>query len=178
MKTVIDYSQDNKLEYQKNAIGYLFIEARSQKNLSLDEVSSVLKIRKIFLEAIENDNLDVLPGGVYTVGFIKNYARYIDVDIDIVLQKLNHFNGEDTHKNNICKNTVSFSQVKPVNKYYVLTSASLLILVAIFSYLYWSKTDNISKVEQDSIDMNQFLLSKPTVNDLQEPLTIKNNAEL
>ena len=40
----------------------------------LSEVEAATKIRVRFLRAIENEEWDVLPGGVYTRGFIRTYA--------------------------------------------------------------------------------------------------------
>lgn len=69
-------------------IGSIFKTARLNRNEKLDAISEHLKIRKVFLEAIENEQFEQLPGGVYTVGFIKSYARYLSLDHDLIVEQL------------------------------------------------------------------------------------------
>ncbi|MGH9869306.1 MAG: helix-turn-helix domain-containing protein [Candidatus Polarisedimenticolia bacterium] len=53
---------------------------RELRDISLKEISEATKISIRFLEALEQDNYDVLPGGVFNRGFIRAYARFIGVD--------------------------------------------------------------------------------------------------
>ncbi|NPV92268.1 MAG: helix-turn-helix domain-containing protein [Firmicutes bacterium] len=61
-------------------IGRILRETREYKNLSLAEVEEATKIRKFYLSALENEDYQSLPGQVYTIGFIKAYARYLGLD--------------------------------------------------------------------------------------------------
>jgi cytoskeletal protein RodZ len=53
---------------------------RELRDISLKEISEATKISIRFLEALELNNFDVLPGGVFNRGFIRAYARFIGVD--------------------------------------------------------------------------------------------------
>jgi len=53
---------------------------RELRDISLKEISEATKISIRFLEALEQNNFDVLPGGVFNRGFIRAYARFIGVD--------------------------------------------------------------------------------------------------
>lgn len=61
-------------------IGDKFKEERIRQGYSLDEVEEDTKIRKYYLEAIENDNYIVLPPKVYAVGFVKRYAKFLGLN--------------------------------------------------------------------------------------------------
>ena len=61
-------------------IGIALRDARIAHNLSLAEVSALLRIRESHLEAIELENFDQLPGNVYAIGFIRTYAQYLELN--------------------------------------------------------------------------------------------------
>jgi len=48
--------------------------------MTLDEISTSTKIGTRFLIAIEDEQFDQLPGGIFNKGFIKAYARAVGVD--------------------------------------------------------------------------------------------------
>jgi cytoskeletal protein RodZ len=58
-----------------NTIGIVLQTARINKKEGLNEVAKKLRIRQVYLEAIENDQFKILPGDIYVVGFIKSYSR-------------------------------------------------------------------------------------------------------
>lgn len=62
------------------AIGEKLKEERVRLGYSLEEVEEETKIRKYYLEAIENENFAVLPPKVYAVGFVKRYAKFLGLD--------------------------------------------------------------------------------------------------
>ncbi len=52
------------------------------RGVSLEEVSAATRISTRFLEAIESDRWESLPGGVFNRGFIRSVARYLGLDED------------------------------------------------------------------------------------------------
>ena len=68
-------------------IGIALRDARVARNLSLAEVSALLRIREAHLEAIELEDFEQLPGNVYTIGFIRTYAQYLELnESDLILR--------------------------------------------------------------------------------------------
>jgi cytoskeleton protein RodZ len=55
---------------------------REMRGVSLEEVSAATRISTRFLEAIESDKWESLPGGVFNRGFIRSVARYLGLDED------------------------------------------------------------------------------------------------
>lgn len=53
---------------------------RQAKGISLEEISEATKIRVHYLRAIETSDFEQLPGGVFNVSYIRQYARAIDYD--------------------------------------------------------------------------------------------------
>lgn len=61
-------------------IGPTLREARNRRKVDLSEVEAAIKIRVRYLQAMENEEWDALPGGAYTRGFIRTYASYLGLD--------------------------------------------------------------------------------------------------
>jgi len=55
---------------------------REMRGVSLEEVSAATRISTRFLEAIEAEQWDQLPGGVFNRGFIRSIARFLGLDED------------------------------------------------------------------------------------------------
>lgn len=58
-------------------LGQLLRKARLDKGITLDDLQETTKIRKRYLEAIEEGNYKVLPGSFYVRAFIKSYAEAV-----------------------------------------------------------------------------------------------------
>jgi len=52
------------------------------RGVSLEEISAATRISTRFLEAIENEQWEQLPGGVFNRGFIRSIARFLGLDED------------------------------------------------------------------------------------------------
>lgn len=61
-------------------VGTFLHQARNRRQIELAEVEAATRIRLRYLSAIENEEWDVLPGGVYTRGFIRTYASFLGLD--------------------------------------------------------------------------------------------------
>ncbi len=68
-----------------NSIGKELKKQRELRGISLEEIANSTKISMRFLKAIEEDNLDVLPAGVYRKNFIASYAKYIGINPEDIL---------------------------------------------------------------------------------------------
>ena len=55
---------------------------REQRKITLDEIALSTKIGTRFLTALEEEQFDQLPGGIFNKGFVKAYARYLGIDED------------------------------------------------------------------------------------------------
>lgn len=64
----------------ENGIGATLREARNRRKVDLSEVEAAIKIRVRYLQAIENEEWDALPGSAYARGFIRTYAYYLGLD--------------------------------------------------------------------------------------------------
>ena len=59
---------------------------RCTRGVSLSSIAELTKIGTMYLEAIESERFDRLPGQIYTVSYIRQYARAIGYDEDRILR--------------------------------------------------------------------------------------------
>jgi len=79
-------------------IGNFLRERREAKGISLIEVEKDLKIRKKYLQAIEEGNVEVIPGKTYFIGYLRNYSKYLDIDEENVNQIIQTYNNLEKQK--------------------------------------------------------------------------------
>jgi cytoskeletal protein RodZ len=58
---------------------------RHQKGISLNQIAEATKIGVRYLEAIECGQFARLPGGIYNISYIRQYAKAIEVSADSIL---------------------------------------------------------------------------------------------
>ena len=73
--------------YESDApsFGHWLRRQREVREISLREIADVTKISIRYLEALEQDRFDVLPAPVFAKGFLREYARYVGLDPDDVV---------------------------------------------------------------------------------------------
>ncbi len=71
--------------------GEVLKKRREDLGIDIKEVTDALRISSEYLSAIENDVFDKLPAAVYTIGYIRCYAKYLNVDAGpIILNFTSH----------------------------------------------------------------------------------------
>ena len=71
-------------------LGSKLKQAREARQLTLREIEWATKIRAEFLQALENEEFDLLPSATHVRGFIRSYARYLGVDSDPLVEEFNN----------------------------------------------------------------------------------------
>ena len=66
-------------------IGQQLKAEREEKRLTLEKVFEATKIRIQYLQALEADDLSVMPSPVQARGYLRNYAEYLGLDFDQML---------------------------------------------------------------------------------------------
>jgi len=75
------------------SVGDMLRTARTAKGLELEEVSASIHIRATQLRAIEENNIDALPGMTYAVGFVRSYANFLGLNGTEVVHKFKSEHG-------------------------------------------------------------------------------------
>lgn len=62
--------------------GSSFRNARESRGWTLEQIAGETRIGTRFLEAIENETFSVLPGGIFSRGFVRAYADKLGLDVE------------------------------------------------------------------------------------------------
>lgn len=71
---------DDLDNYKDMDVGDILRRTRLHYGQSLKDIENALRIRESQLKAIENGEIEKLPGRVYAIGFVRTYAEYLGLD--------------------------------------------------------------------------------------------------
>jgi cytoskeleton protein RodZ len=77
-------------------IGERLEEARKRKGISIREAAETTKIRGDYLQKFEANSFDVDLPPLYVRGFLRSYARYLDLDPDRVVSDFDTLGGRES----------------------------------------------------------------------------------
>ncbi len=112
-------------------VGAALRDARVARNLSLAEVSALLRIREAHLEAIELEDFEQLPGNVYAIGFIRTYAQYLELNESDLIMRFKAASVESGMADMVFEEEEETEQISGALK------ISLLVVGALVVYVLW-----------------------------------------
>ena len=112
-------------------IGTALRDARVARNLSLAEVSALLRIREAHLEAIELEDFEQLPGNVYAIGFIRTYAQFLELNESDLIMRFKAASVESGMADMVFEEEEETEQISGALK------ISLLVVGALVVYVLW-----------------------------------------
>jgi len=71
-------------------IGGSLREARLKRNLTPADVQKAIRIRDRYLQALEEERWELLPGDAYVKGFLRTYADYLGLDGNLYVDEYNN----------------------------------------------------------------------------------------
>jgi len=123
---------------EDSRLGIFLKKSREERHVELDDIAEATRIRRYYLEAIENDEWDKLPSKVFIKGFLKSYAEFLGLDKEAVIHHYLRTSSVETTEPGAVKKTRSRS-VKP----YLIMIVSVLALIFIITVIYLNER-NIS----------------------------------
>ena len=139
LKSQASSSNESSSNSSEKPFGEILKGERQKSNQSLSDVSSLLRIRRDYLKAIENGSLDSIPGTTYAIGFIKSYSNYLGVDSDAYVNSL-----KNKVQNPELKNTNVFPSSAPEGKIPSVIVIFITILITSGIFLIWNNLQKTS----------------------------------
>lgn len=147
-------------------IGEELKKAREEHGVSIEEAAEDLNLRVSQIENIEKGNLKVFKDVFYLKCFIRDYAKYLGLDEELMMDEFNEFFFEETSKIPIAEiekasreKKKEQSQEKKVVSPYTIEDkpkskiipviVTLIILLLVFLIGYIVYTQYINPVEQE-----------------------------
>ncbi|MDA8432507.1 MAG: DUF4115 domain-containing protein [Nitrospiraceae bacterium] len=108
--------------------GEILKQRREALGRDIQEIADLLKIRADCIRAIEEDAFEKLPAPVYTIGYIRCYAKYLGIDADPIVE---HYSKNlSPPRSSTIIPVASFQRKNPKIVYAVI---ALLVIVGAFS---------------------------------------------
>ena len=143
---------------------------REKRGQDLRSVASILRIRYVFLEAIERGDFASLPGDTYAYGFVRTYAGYLNLDKDEIVRQF-----KQEVQNYGDRKQLVFPTPVPESKTPGL--AILLISVILLGVAYGGWTA-ISRFDVDITEWVPFLSEKKTDTSVEEEVSATDPVEV
>ncbi len=172
-------NSDSDIAESNSDFGSVLAEARKSQNYTVGEISEYLKIPAHVIAAIEANDLDTLPAATFTQGYIRAYAKFLEISEDNVLEIYNravpHDRATDLKpRSNLPGEANSQSPlVKTVTMFLIVAGIAAVIYG---SFQYYQQKANVMEDELESKEPSF------TGNSLDSPgsqrLSVKQNARL
>ena len=78
---------DQERTVEKDSVGAMLARARRERGQEVADVAANLRIRRVYLQAIEERRYAELPGPTYAVGFVRSYAEYLQLDAAFLVER-------------------------------------------------------------------------------------------
>ena len=118
------------LEIDIDDIGTILKSSRLKSKKTLEDISSELCIRKIYLTALEEGDYETLPPIPYGVGYVRTYARYLGLNPERAVKLYKSASIVEEQKD---EQEEAMPEIAKVNNKHIVVS----ILVLLFIYALW-----------------------------------------
>ncbi|HUV23189.1 MAG TPA: RodZ domain-containing protein [Gammaproteobacteria bacterium] len=132
--------------------------ARIKKGLSLEDVASRMHLSANILEAIEENNFDVITAPIFVKGYLRAYARIVSLDEDEMIQQYLDFYSEEDPPINSTSNTVPELSATDARIKWT-TYFVIVVLGVLLAAWWWNKQQDVEPpvsldVQSSRVDEN------------------------
>jgi cytoskeleton protein RodZ len=145
--------ENHEAEYHEPpAFGQQLMLAREKAEMTIDEAARALNLSEEIVEAIEDSDLDRLPPVTFVQGYVRSYARLLELPEEKILAE---FEEEVPHqietdlqpRSPLPEQASSQTPVIKLISTMIMLSAVVILLYAVYSY-YIEKSESIEKAGQ------------------------------
>ena len=183
-KSVSDAINEAFDHIELSTVGKLCLDARLNKGLTQEQAAALLKVRVKIIKDFEDGEYIELPGLAYKVGFVRSYARLLDLDGDLLVKEF-----KESLQLNSFKEEYRFLTPELNKNKFLPIGAIFSVFIAILSYTGWyysdrsNKTENVSEKEvvdisskKAEIENNSYVIIEDNFSD-NLPSSKNNNDE-
>lgn len=129
-------------------------EAREKAGLSIADVAHSLLISENIISAIENSQMDKLPSATFVIGYIRGYARILDVSADDAIAAYNSM--LPAAKNEMSPSPFVPEEQKDTSNKAAIVMALSIILLLLIAWLFQSDTVPNSEESYEPENISNF----------------------
>jgi cytoskeleton protein RodZ len=168
---------ENTAQVLVQSLGATLQAARLEKKLSQQDASNSLRYSVKQIDALENNAFGILPDPMMTRGFIRSYAKYLEIDAEPLLAAYRKSLGDDPQKVFSVKSSMRpvalTKESLPWLRYILASIVVLLFLLAWMAYVEYMPKQ-VAEIESSTtlspIPTYSETNPAPTANPSVEPL--------
>lgn len=135
-------------------LGQILRSKREERGITIKDVEKVLSIRAKYLEALEAGDYEVIPGEVYVKGFLRNYANYLGLNVEEIVQLYKgEKQSEANTETNMMEERSRVSKAKSAKGPGLALSIGLAVLLFIAGISYFLYPQLIQKKNPDTVQV-------------------------
>ncbi len=168
-----------ELDIDIDDIGTILKSSRLKSKKSLEEISSELCIRKIYLIALEEGDYETLPPIPYGVGYVRTYARYLGLNPERAV-KLYKSASQTEEQNNENEEQEKAEVNKISGKHIVVGIISLLAIYAAWSFysnMNAAQTLPTQSIEEKNTNVEENMAEEITITSDSAPEIVETTVE-
>jgi transcriptional regulator with XRE-family HTH domain len=146
-------------------IGDILREARIRKGLSIKDVSDVTKIRTRYLEALEQDDYELMPGTTFVKAYLRNYATFLRLDADALVEEYRYGREPRTEELGVYRNNNTAEQQRPPaslsvrrmrkghrdRRGYAIVGVLAVVVIVLLAVLYTGRGQPAATLDPESV---------------------------
>lgn len=121
----------------KERVGETIKRERERRQMSIDTVAKTLKLNPRYIEALEENRYDQLPGGTYIRVYLRSLSRFLALDSEEIFRRFfeeRGLTGADTLRKDSSTKINLKAQEDKKNNTPVIAIFSAIALLAVFSF--------------------------------------------
>ncbi len=150
----------NKKSALRN-VGEFLREARQSRNLSVEDLSSSLRIGKEQLIALESGDESALPEKVFIRAMVRRIAEKLNLDTSFILEELNENKGNKSKPSPVIKkkNTRKNKNFNTLSMVILSGALGLISSIMLLKYIQGVQNDSMNPQRGDIFLLNKNIFS-------------------
>ncbi len=125
----LDSLMEEEWQEKVTGLGILLRSEREKRDVSIEQITKLTRLRRHFIEALEAEDWKHLPAPVFVRGFIRSYARALNLDEDKVFDL---YEGTTPPDMSVPQPVVAAPAARKIPLYVVGAVVLLGVLVAVY----------------------------------------------
>lgn len=132
--------QEIVLPSKKETIGDILKKKREESGKSIEYISDYLRIKSQYLNALEENNFNALPGQAYVIGFIKSYATFLNIpDVQKLINQYKNENNQNVSDSMKISDENSIMEDPVINSNHIIIGSIIIVIGIFLIYLLTNK---------------------------------------
>ena len=142
-------------------VGEFLREGRQGRNLSIEDLSSSLRIGKEQLIALESGDESALTEKVFIRAMVRRIDEKLKLDTSFILEELNEKKNNETKSSPVIKkkNTRKNMNLNPLSMVILSGTLGLFTSIMVLKYIQRVQTDSINPQQIDTFLLDKKILS-------------------